>query len=141
RWPPMSDELTISGGGSIAVATGTLIDHAQSLDAVRDEAAGSSRQLAGIDRLEVVPGTAPAVVLEAEREMDLARALLVELERGAGFLAAALRVSADAYGAADRYAESAMQQLAGRLGYAAGYFLPLLGVLLAPSAGLVIGGL
>ena len=137
----MSDELTISGGGSVAVATGTLIDHAQSLESVRDEAAGSARQLAGIDRLVVATAALPAVAIEAEREMDSARALLGELERGAGFLAAALRLSADAYGAADRYAERAMQQLAGRLGYAAGFFLPLLGVLLAPSAGVVIGGL
>jgi len=137
----VSDELTISGGGSVAVATDTLIDHAQSLEAVRDEAAGSARQLAGIDRLVVATVDLPASAAEAEREMDAARALLAELERGAGLLATALRLGADAYGAAERYAERAMQHLAARLGYAAGFFLPLLGVLLVPSAGFVIGGL
>lgn len=129
----MADEIVVSGGGVTAVAVDELFGHAQALKAVSSEASSSSRLLVGIDVL-VAPRTVDAAALAADRAISHAVATLLELERGAASTAHALRVAAEGYGLAERASEAAARQAAAILGYAAGFFLPVLALLVVPVA-------
>lgn len=129
----VADEIVVSGGGVTAVAVDELFGHAQALEAVSAEASSSARLLVGIDVL-VSPGPADVSALAAERAIATALAALAELERGAGSTARALRLAAEGYGLAERASEAASRRAAATLGYAAGFFLPVLAFLAVPVA-------
>ena len=129
----VADEIVVSGGGVTAVAVDELFGHAQALEAVGAEAASSSRLLVGVDSL-IAPSPMDASALAADRAISRALAALTELEGGAGSTARALRVAAEGYGWAERASEAAAQQAAASLGYAAGFFAPLLALLAVPVA-------
>jgi hypothetical protein len=129
----VGDEIVVSGGGVTAVAVDELFGHAQALEAVSVEASSSARLLVGIDVL-VSPGATDAAAVAADHAMTTALATLAELERGAGSTARALRLAAEGYGLAERASEAAARQAAASLGYAAGFFLPVLALLAVPVA-------
>lgn len=66
--------------------------------------------------------------------MDRAVRLLAEVESIAGHTAAALRVSADAYGFTEQTVEQLTRAVLARLGYGVGFVLPLLAVVAVPAA-------
>ena len=146
----MSDSLTISGGGSYAVASDTLFTDAQALEAVRDELSWAAAALGRIDSLAGEPALrgagAPPSAIDAEREIARARHLLGSLDDRAGALAFALRASAEGYGRADAAARRVAQDLAANLGYSLGALLPVLAAVAAPAlppllAGVLVGSL
>lgn len=133
------DGITISGGGSYAVATDELYELAQALEWIRNES-GAAKVI-----LDALPGwTSPgehfvtnADVGTAQWNCRQAAADLGWLEWEAGANAWSLRASAEAYGFADRAAASAIDQLAGMLGYGAGVMAPVL--ILHALNGIVLG--
>ena len=129
----MGDEIVVSGGGVTAVAVDELFGHAQALETLSMEVSSSARLLAGVDLLSV-PGFVDAAALAADRAISEALAALTELESGAGATARALRIAAEGYGLAERASEAAARQAAASLGYAAGFFLPVLALLAVPIA-------
>jgi hypothetical protein len=133
----VSSGITVSGGGSYAVASDDLYADAQALDAAHDDARAIGTSLARIDerldeRLLRRVG-APAGVFEAERELDRARTLLDEAGSRARVIAVLLRASAEGYGRAEHAAENVARELAARLGYGVGFLLPFLVTLVVPA--------
>ena len=141
----MSDGLTISGGGSYAVASDALFTDAQALESLRDDLRWAAGALARIDALvaeRTLHGAdVPASALDAEREIDRTRSLLGGLDDRAGALAFVLRASAEAYGRADAAAQRVAQDLAASLGYSLGLMLPMLAVVAAPALPPLLAGL
>jgi len=134
--------IVISGGGTVAVATDQLIGIAQSLEAIRDGSLYSHRALVMIDSLVssamLRQADAPLSAADAENALEEARALLVEANERAEFLAGALRLSARAYGVAEHTLESLAEELAARAGFALGVMTPM-AVIAALPALLLVG--
>jgi len=141
---PSTADLVISGGGRTAIASDELFSHAQELEKVAIESLSCARQLAGVDGIldaaRLSAANAPASAFEAESAIASATATLDELEREASLVARLLRVSADAYGGAERFARDAMHDLAARVGYSVGFYLPIIALAVAPSAAIALGG-
>ena len=141
---PSTADLVISGGGRTAIASDELFEHAQELERVSQDSLLCARQLAGIDGIidaaRLRAARAPAIAFEAENAIDRATATLGSLERDAAFVARLLRLSADAYGGAERLAADAMHDLGARLGYTIGFFLPVIALAAAPSVAVALGG-
>jgi len=141
---PTTDDLVISGGGRTAIASDELFEHAQELEKVGIESLSCARQLAGVDGIldgaRLRAAQAPSSAYEAEAAMVAATATLAELEREASMVARFLRLSAEAYGGAERFAADAMHELGARLGYTVGFFLPVIALAVAPSVAVALGG-
>jgi len=146
----VSDDLTISGGGSYAVADDTLFADAQALETVSADleivAAALSRIDGRLGEATLRGVDAPVSALDAERELERARVLVGRLDGRAAAIAFVLRASAEGYGRADAAAGRLAQELAAGLGYAVGALLPVFASVLAPAlppllAGLLIGSL
>jgi len=137
-------DLVISGGGRTAIASDELFAHAQELEKVGMESLSCARQLAGVDGIldgaRLRAAQAPPSAFEAEAAIAAATATLDELERAAALVARLLRMSADAYGGAERFAANAMHDLAARLGYSVGFYLPIIALAIAPSVAVALGG-
>ena len=134
--------LVISGSGTVAVATDELFGLAQSLERLADDTRQSHLTLTMID-VSVSPAAlrladAPISALDAEDQLALARALLLDSHDRAAALAGGLRASALAYGETEREREQLAQQLAARLGTLAGGLTPVL--VLAALPALLFGG-
>jgi len=140
-----SDDLTISGGGSVAVASDWLFADAGDLDQAHHELRGAALALAAIDRAvgaRLLRGAdAPVSALDAEREIDRARELVADCARRAAAIALVLRTAATGYGVADDAAARLAQQLAAGLGYSVGALLPLVAAFVAPALSPLLGGL
>ena len=112
----MGDDLTISGGGSTAVATDELFAAAQSLHRLALEAAALRTDLAEVDRRVSMGGLqaahAPASAARAEGDIDQAQAVCVEIEAAANGVGWALSAAAEAYGFVERFIGSVGLQLA-----------------------------
>jgi len=138
--------IVISGSGSLAVATDELFGLAQALEHLGADARQDHLTLTmtdvsvspGVVRSAAVPASAVTTALAAEAEIDAARLLLIEAHDRALAIAAALRSAALAYGEAEESRERIAQQLAARLGSAAGSLTPLM--LLAALPALIVGG-
>ena len=132
----MSD-LIISGGGTIAVATDSLLGAAQSLERIGDECRYATQALAvidgGVSAALLRQVDAPISALDSDGEIATAIAFVAEAERTAAELASVLRMSATAYGAADAVGQRIAQQLAAQLGYVAGVFTPMLIITALPA--------
>lgn len=113
----MGDGLTISGGGSTAVATDELFAAAQQLHRLALEAAALRLDLATIDRRIsmnwLTAGHAPAGAARAEFDIDQAKAVLVEIETESRGIGWALSSAAEAYGFIERFISGMGLQLAG----------------------------
>lgn len=140
----MSDDLTVSGGGSLAVASDALFGDAQDLESVRDDARDTVALLAQLDgRLgagALRQADAPLCALEAEAGIERALRLLQAAQARAAVTAAVLRLAAEGYGRADAAATRVAQGLAAQLGYGAGALLPLLVASVMPALPAVVAG-
>ena len=134
----MANDIVISGGGSLAVATSELFDDARRLGELRALLSECHRQLVSIDRLVGVfpldSLVSPSTALAAERAMDDAEAALARAGPFAEHLHVALIASADAYGVGERVAERLAQEVAARFGAMLGMFLPAIALALLPAA-------
>lgn len=134
-------QLVIGGGGSVAVATGTLFAHAAQLDDLARDLDGCSRTVAVIDRA-VSSGVlgmvqAPPSVMRAELAMDEAVRAIADAGRASSWLATALRTSAEVYGRAEDAAGRVVQSFAAQVGYALGFAGTAVGLAMLPY---VLGG-
>jgi hypothetical protein len=140
----VSDDLTISGGGSFAVASDALLGDAQALESVRDDTRDTAALIASIDaRLcgaALRRADAPLSALEAEANIDRALAALTAAQSRAAVTAASLRIAAEGYGRADAAATRVAQNLAAHLGYGAGALLPLVLGAVMPALPAVLAG-
>ena len=140
-----SDDIIISGGGSVAVASDALFGDARSLELVHHDLAGAVAALGAVDAIVgarlLRRSDAPLSALEAEREIDRAIDLVGVTGQRAAAIAFVLRASAVGYGLADDAATRLAQQLAASLGYSVGVFLPLLAALVAPALPPLLAGL
>jgi len=123
----MSDELILSGGGSVAVATDALLT---ALDAC-ERAAGEAREAGGgldlaairLDDWADAGAAGHALRLAADRSRDAA-SLARAAEPPAAALGTALRLAADGYGLAERAATGAAEFAAEQLAATVGRMLP-----------------
>jgi hypothetical protein len=133
----VTDALVISGGGSSAVATATLLQFGHQLVRLIDELTQCHDRLSSIDRLitrtEIRTTDAPHSASEAERMIDEAILALRLSIRTATLLVAGLGASAEAYGGVERALQQVNQALAARFAYALGYIFPALAGLFAPA--------
>lgn len=125
----MSSGITVSGGATMAVAPDALYRHAAAIDNARFEASGCAWQLTGVG----AGSASDAASLTLRNHTSAAISALGELESLAASTAASLRTAAEAYGFAEHSARAAMTEISARLGYAAGFFLPLAALALAPT--------
>lgn len=138
----MADDIVISGGGSIAVATSELFDDARRLGELRALLSECHRQLISIDRLVgatqlntlASSSSSSLSALAAERAMDDAAAALARAGPSAERLHVALIGSANAYGVGEHAAERLAQDLAARVGTMLGMFLPVIALEVLPMA-------
>jgi hypothetical protein len=136
-----------AGGGPSAVATTELNERARSLEALSATVRSVMSRLAGADALvsDATAGSvqAPGSVLVAERDIATAVRTLHLAALKADELARALRLAATAYGVAEHVKRHAIEELAARVGWALGFFLPQIavvaaGVVVPAAAGFVI---
>jgi hypothetical protein len=127
----VSDDLVVSGGGSTAVATEELLEHAQDLERIRDGLEACRARLASWPLVEEVDGRVANHLVWARGAVDDA---LVE----SGSLARALRRSAERYGALER-SLTLVQRTAGETAaYWAGLLLPGLVLTHGPAVALAL---
>ncbi|MCU1506412.1 MAG: hypothetical protein JWP05_1381, partial [Microbacteriaceae bacterium] len=133
----MSDDLVISGGGSIAVATDELFSLQRHLTTVADELDRVAGRLAGIDRLvsrgRLRAMDAPASGVRAEQAIDDAAALIRSTGELARFLASTLELAAVTYGEGEAIMSRLGERLAASLAYQLGFWLPAIGLFAAPG--------
>lgn len=139
----MSDDLIISGSGSVAVAVDELYASAQQLRELAREAASMRAELASIDRMVSLRALqavgAPSAAARAEADLDQAGMVLTELELQARAIDGALGMAADGYGFAEHVAGGLLGQAGGGLGYLFGKFAP--GLLLTTGGVATLGAL
>jgi hypothetical protein len=139
----VSDELVISGGGSIAVATDQLFSEQRHLTTLADELDHLVGRLVRIDRLvsrnRLQAIGSPAGAMRAEQAIDDAAALIHSTSELAQFLASALETAAVAYGASEAIKARVGERLAASIAYQLGLWLPAIGLFAAP--GLIAFGL
>jgi hypothetical protein len=142
--------LTISGGGSFAVASDALFTDAQALESVAEQLRGVVRALVAADALVgtglLRRADAPASAHDADAGLQSASRLVHEAGARADTIALLLRLSAEGYGRAERIGERVAQELAARLGHGLGLLLPLTVATMLPAlpvglAGLALGAL
>jgi hypothetical protein len=138
------DDITISGGGSYAVATDALFADAEALDLVRDGTGDIAASLARLDATAsealLRSAGAPACAFDAEVELDRARGQLSGARWQSTTLATALRAAAEGYGRVEHASSRAAQEAAAALGFGVGRLLPLFACLVAPALPAVAAG-
>jgi hypothetical protein len=139
----VADGITVSGGGSFAVASDSLFADAQALERVRD----------GVDRIAAAVSTvdgrlgdgmlrrvgAPPSAFDAEAEIDRAIGALAGARWHAAALALSLRAAAEGYGRAERASQRAAQELAAAMGFGLGRMLPVFAALVVPALPSLVG--
>jgi hypothetical protein len=139
----VADGITISGGGSFAVASDSLFADAQALEHVRDGVERVARAVAGVDArlgdglLRRV--AAPPSAFDAEAELDRAIGALTGARWHAAALALSLRAAAEGYGRAERASQRAAQELAAAMGFGLGRMLPVFAALVVPALPSLVG--
>lgn len=142
----MAETLTISGGGSLAVATDELLAAAQALRTLAGEAAGITQELAEIDRRAgrqwLYDRAASMAAGLAEDSLATSRRLAGMIEAPAMALHHALNLAMEGYGFAEFTAERLVRDAAGNLAGTGGFLLrhaPWLAGLAAPLLPLAAG--
>jgi hypothetical protein len=133
----VSDDLVISGGGSVAVATDKLFSDQRHLTIVADDLGRVAGRLAAIDRLvsrgRLLATDAPASAIRAEQAIDDAAAFIHQSRELARFLASALETAAVTYGEGEAVKARIGEQLAASIAYQLGLWLPAIGLFAAPG--------
>lgn len=146
----MSDDIVVSGGGTIAVASDELLWHAEQLRVLTHEMREVTARLTVIDaRVDGRSLARTSAVAEARRAEDAIDSALRQFERvgiAARELSRSLLASAEAYGAAEYVATAASELVAGAIADILGMFFPLVLLWLFPAlstgvTGLLIGSL
>lgn len=134
----MADDLVVSGGGSIAVATSELLGQGRRLGRLGDELTSCIARLSTIDRTITLRklriADAPLSALIAERHLDDAVAAIRWAGRYAWLLESSLAASAIAYGSVERLAQQFAQSASAQFSYGLGLIFPGLALLLGPGA-------
>lgn len=134
---PDGDDLIISGGGSVAVATDDLFAAAGRVRSAQIQLVGCAGELTAIDRLvgsvHLRVGGVPAAAAAAERAMDDATVFLDRARSKANLLSFSIDRSAEAYGLAERTATRVSDDVAAAIAYSLGYFLPLIALTAMPA--------
>ncbi|MEO7123802.1 MAG: hypothetical protein ABI400_11930 [Lacisediminihabitans sp.] len=147
----MSDDITVSGGGSVEVATATLLSQRQHLRQLSAELNRCLTKLRAIDaqvtraRLQAV--SAPLSAMRAETAMADAQNTLRSARDRAASLSDRLNQAALMYGEAENVADALARQLSSIFAYQLGTWLPLLTISALPfvlpgaltSVGIVAG--
>ncbi len=127
----MSGDLVVSGGGSTAVATEELLEHAQDLEQIRDGLEGCRARLASWPLIEEVDA-------RVGNHLTWARGAVEDALLESGSIARALRRSAERYGALER-SLALVQRTAGEaVAYWAGTLLPGIVVTHGPAVALAL---
>lgn len=132
----MSGDIIVSGGGSVEVATATLLSQQQHLHRLTVELNGCLARLRAADglvtraRLRAVD--APLSSMRAEIAMTDAHNALRSARDRAASLADRLQTAATAYGEAENTANAMATQLSSTIAYQLGMWLPLTGILALP---------
>ena len=133
----MSDDLAVGGPGATSVLTTELVHQAYRFSVLHRGLGALSHQLIGIDRIVgnglLRAADAPQSALLAESAIDHATVALSRAIEHSERLARGLASAADGYQFADRFAARLGQELAARLAYGIGVFLPFIVLALLPS--------
>lgn len=124
----MSDELIISGGGSVAVATDEMWGNVAKLQRAAEQLREVAAVLSIVDaRLSMAHMEALGVPIaggHAEEELHCAYAQLTSLANRADDVSALVRTAATSYGWAERFAENASRRVAADAAAVLGFFFP-----------------
>jgi hypothetical protein len=141
----MGDDLVVSGGGRVTVATDELLTQAAGLVQLHHNLRAITRRVQAMTtRLspeDLRRADAPVSALAAEQSTDTALVLLGLAEKQAWLTAVALHTAIQGYSRAELAVEEFAQQLGARLGYGVGFLSPLLLMMAAPTLGFGLGGL
>ncbi|AWB90419.1 hypothetical protein [Homoserinimonas hongtaonis] len=141
----MADPLTVSGGGSVAVSTGEIGEHATALRRFISAAGMCRQRLDSIDTLiresAIVEHDAPVSAVRAEEAIRDSAEALWRAELLARSISVKLEAAAFGYGVAERFAENLAQSAAATLAYRLGTLWPVLGVALMPGATVMLGSI
>lgn len=133
----MDDGLTVSGGGSTAVATAELFEQSRQLQQLIAEIDDCLARLTSIDRAisraDLRAWNAKFRAFTAETRIDDAVTALRLAGITARSLVFALGASAEAYGVVERTLQSLNQALAAKVAYAFGFAFPWLASLFGPT--------
>jgi hypothetical protein len=133
----VSDDLVISGGGSIAVATDKLFSDQRHLTTVADDLDRVAGRLVAIDRLvsrgRLGGQDVPVSAMRAEQAIDDAAAFTHKTRELARFLASALETAAVIYGESEAIKARIGERLAASFAYQLGLWLPAIGMFAAPG--------
>lgn len=128
--------ITISGGGSAAIATDSILQSGRELAALADQAHEWRRMLEGASvavhaaSSAAIAGTTGLALRDPGRYMFSAVRAVSLVETRSTELCGKLRRAAELYGWAERMAESAMEQAGAALGWSLGVTARLIGWLL-----------
>ena len=138
--------IVVSGGGSIAVGTAELFEHAQLLDETAARLEWCHRSLASIDRSSAqhLGGSVPfpASAVRAHAHVEDARVAAEDGRQTSAWLAVALRASADAYGHTEDAMTRFTQSLGAAVGMGLGFASTTVGLVMLPDllAGVAVVG-
>lgn len=132
----VSDDITVSGGGSTEVATAALLSQQQHLEQLANEVRACETRLRAIDgrlsRARLRAADAPLSAMRAERAMVDAREALRSSRDRADTLADGIARAATAYRNAEATIDAWARQLSATIGYQLGFWSPLAGALALP---------
>ncbi|MCU1508636.1 MAG: hypothetical protein JWQ12_901 [Glaciihabitans sp.] len=134
-----NDDLTISGGGSVVVASDAMRAQVERLQRLGGRLASARASVAGLTAA-LPPGLlrawdAPISALAANRELERAGVLLGAANASATALATEVRAALEAYGLADRVVGQLAQDLTTTVAWGVGFLAPVL----LPAAMLFLG--
>lgn len=149
----MADDLIVSGGGWLAVSSDEVLATAVDLDRLIGTAFGLRRVIAGLRDLAPLAASArsptgnadhggiAATYLQRAREAEHDAGDTLALAIGqAEILVRGLRLSAAAWGVGERAIERAAQELSARFGFAVGWVLPGLVLMMLPALSALAAG-
>ena len=117
----MGTDLTISGGGSLAVSTDELNALIQRLERASEAARSAVWSLTGLTGWgSATRESSTPFSLEASRLIDRATILVTQCEHTSAFTAQSLRLASVAYGATETSVETIILRPTGMLGYGLG---------------------
>lgn len=137
----MSDDLIITGGGSVVVASDALLARADLLARLSADLAALHSELEeiAIESSMLRRADAPLSAAAAARSIEIAMGQLATAQAQCDWMSAALAVALRGYGTAEHIAAQATHSVSEQLGWVVGHFSPLLvvgaAVAMAPAAG------
>jgi hypothetical protein len=135
----VAETLSIFGPSSSSVATEELLENARLLERLANEASAIGTELIFIDRLTSLVAldiaNAPVAAALAERDIDQAQILMVEIELGARGVSSGLTAAADGYSFVEQLLAVWGREAAGGIGSLIGSMLPTLALAALPTAG------